>query len=103
MLNQLDYTVFLDVFELERFPYPWPTPDMKIYKSYFPCGYEEAIKDTPVKHGIFVQCLNGSVDEASKFFFQNLQKVIASFQNINFATKYSKCQTIRISDEAQYF
>lgn len=53
-----------DVWELKRFQYPWPTSDMKIYKDYFPCGYEGAIEDTPVKHGIFVQCLNGSIEEA---------------------------------------
>ena len=37
---------------------------MKIYKDYFPCGIESGIESTPVKHAIFVQCLNGSQKEA---------------------------------------
>ncbi|XP_052794362.1 uncharacterized protein y4mH-like [Mya arenaria] len=45
---------------LEEFKYPWPTPDMQIYKDYWPCGLERNIKNTPVKHAVFVQCLNAS-------------------------------------------
>lgn len=52
------------VWALEKFSYPWPTPDMRIYKDYYPCGIESGIEGTPVKHAIFVQCLNGSVEEA---------------------------------------
>ncbi|WAQ98381.1 Y4MH-like protein, partial [Mya arenaria] len=44
----------------EEFKYPWPTPDMQIYKDYWPCGLERNIKNTPVKHAVFVQCLNAS-------------------------------------------
>lgn len=52
------------VWDLQKFSYPWPTPEMKIYKNYYPCGLEQAVEGTPVKHAIFVQCLNGSVEEA---------------------------------------
>ncbi|XP_053381304.1 uncharacterized protein y4mH-like [Mercenaria mercenaria] len=52
------------VWALQKFSYPWPTPDRKIYKDYYPCGLENAVEGTPVKHAIFVQCLNGSVEEA---------------------------------------
>lgn len=52
------------VWALAKFAYPWPTPDMKIYKDYYPCGLEEAVEGTHVKHAVFVQCLNGSVEEA---------------------------------------
>ncbi|KAH3842312.1 uncharacterized protein y4mH-like isoform X1 [Dreissena polymorpha] len=49
---------------LDKFPYPWPTADMSIYKDYYPCGLENAVADTPVQHAIFVQCLNCSAEEA---------------------------------------
>ncbi|WAQ98378.1 hypothetical protein MAR_022751 [Mya arenaria] len=49
-----------DVWALEKFKYPWPTPDMRIHKDYWPCGLEKNIKDIPVKHAVFVQCLNAS-------------------------------------------
>lgn len=52
------------VWALAKFAYPWPTPDMKIYKDYYPCGLEGAVEGTHVKHAVFVQCLNGSVEEA---------------------------------------
>ena len=55
-----------DVYEYERFSYDWPTPDLKIYRNYFPCGLENASKATPIKHAVFVQCLNGSPEEAGR-------------------------------------
>ncbi|WAQ98380.1 Y4MH-like protein [Mya arenaria] len=48
------------VWALEKFKYPWPTPDMRIHKDYWPCGLEGNIENTPVKHAVFVQCLNAS-------------------------------------------
>lgn len=63
-MTDFDYVdAHFHVWELERFQYPWPTPDMRIYKNYFPCGIETASQSTPVRHGVFVQCLH-SVEEA---------------------------------------
>lgn len=62
------------VWELEKFSYPWPTPDMKnIYKNFYITDYEKAIANTPVKHAIFVQCLNASVEEA-EWMIETAQK-----------------------------
>ncbi|XP_052791612.1 uncharacterized protein LOC128225748 [Mya arenaria] len=47
-----------DVWTLEK--YPWPMPDMRIRKDYWPCVLEGNIENTPVKHAVFVQCLNAS-------------------------------------------
>lgn len=52
------------MWELKRFQYPWPSPGMTVYKDYLPHTYKSAVEDTPVKHGVFVQCLNGSKEEA---------------------------------------
>lgn len=58
-----------DIWELEKFSYPWPTPDMKnIYRDIYITDLEKAVEDTPVKHAIFVQCLNASVEEAGMLY-----------------------------------
>lgn len=61
------YILCSDVWELEKFKYDWPTPDMKIYQNFYPCGIEAASAETSVKHGIFVQSLNGNKEEAGRF------------------------------------
>ncbi|XP_045595078.2 L-fucono-1,5-lactonase [Procambarus clarkii] len=52
------------LWELGRFKYPWPTPDMTIHQDHLPQDLQQAMKDTPVTDVIFVQCLNDSPEEA---------------------------------------
>ncbi|KAG7165277.1 hypothetical protein Hamer_G021487 [Homarus americanus] len=55
---------FVDLFELKRFQYPWPTPDLCIYRDHQPEDLWDAMADTGVKDVVFVQCLNDSPEEA---------------------------------------
>ncbi|XP_066968587.1 L-fucono-1,5-lactonase-like isoform X2 [Macrobrachium rosenbergii] len=52
------------IWELERFQYPWPTPDMVIHRNHQVKDLLAAASETPVKQFVFVQCLNDSPDEA---------------------------------------
>lgn len=56
--------MYLDIWDLEKFEYPWPTPDdTTLYKNFTLEHYSEATKNTPVKHAVFVQVLNKNTDE----------------------------------------
>ncbi|XP_077967194.1 L-fucono-1,5-lactonase-like [Styela clava] len=47
------------VWELEKWKYNFPTPSMKeIYRNFYVSDYEEDLKKTPIKHGIYVQVEN---------------------------------------------
>ncbi|CAL4131077.1 unnamed protein product [Meganyctiphanes norvegica] len=63
------------MWELSRFQYPWPTPDMLIGVDHLAVDLMEAVKDSPSKGDfIFVQCLNESPEEA---------KWVQSLANVN--------------------
>ncbi|KAL3871781.1 hypothetical protein ACJMK2_039758 [Sinanodonta woodiana] len=52
------------IWDLQKFKYPWPTPDMAIYRNYSPEILWSEMQETPLRYGIFVQCLNRSTNEA---------------------------------------
>lgn len=52
---------------------------MKIYQNYYPCGLERGVEGTPVKHAIFVQCLNGTVEEAGIGLHRYIDNVYIAF------------------------
>ncbi|CAG2212622.1 L-fucono-1,5-lactonase-like [Mytilus edulis] len=53
------------IWELDRFDYSWPTKDDKtLFKNFQIEELEEAVKATPVKYAVFVQCLNNKPEEA---------------------------------------
>ncbi|KAK7066862.1 hypothetical protein SK128_024506 [Halocaridina rubra] len=56
-----------NIWELDKFEYPWPTPDLTIYKTHVIKDLVAATSSTPVKQHIFVQCLNDSPEEARDF------------------------------------
>ena len=69
MLNLIIiFTLFFsDVYDLQKFDYPWPTPDMvPLYRNFTPADLHDEISSTPVKHAVFVQCLNASPQESSE-------------------------------------
>ena len=57
----------VDIWELDRFEYLWPTPDIPVlYRNFTADELKVQMKDTPVKHGVFIQVLNDKPEEASK-------------------------------------
>ncbi len=47
-----------DIWELARFPYKFPSPDLEeLYKDFTLSDLESAMRDTPVRHAVFVQVL----------------------------------------------
>ncbi|OWF37370.1 uncharacterized protein LOC110467504 [Mizuhopecten yessoensis] len=53
------------IWDLQKFKYPWPTlEEGPIFRRVTAGEYVNNLKDTPVKYGVFVQCLNGNPDEA---------------------------------------
>ncbi|XP_014675074.1 PREDICTED: uncharacterized protein y4mH-like [Priapulus caudatus] len=62
--------VILDLWELDRFNYKWPSPDLNlIYRNFYPTDLEKAMSPTPVRSVIAVQVLNDSEIET----WHNLQ------------------------------
>ncbi|XP_076048123.1 L-fucono-1,5-lactonase-like [Oratosquilla oratoria] len=51
------------LWNLKRFKYDWPTPDMAIYKDFNAEDLKRQIEKGPVKEVIYVQCLNNSPEE----------------------------------------
>ena len=63
---------FADIWDLQNFQYPWPTAaEAAIFKNFSPKELQENLTKTPVRHAVFVQCLNGSPDEASNSGIEN--------------------------------
>nr|XP_022323194.1 uncharacterized protein LOC111124546 isoform X1 [Crassostrea virginica] len=53
------------IWDLQNFQYPWPTAaEAAIFKNFSPKDLQENLTKTPVRHAVFVQCLNGSPEEA---------------------------------------
>lgn len=53
------------IWDLDEFNYSWPSADTpELYKNFTVKQYHESLQGTPVKYGIFVQCLNKHPGEA---------------------------------------
>ncbi|XP_047496885.1 uncharacterized protein LOC125044325 isoform X3 [Penaeus chinensis] len=53
------------LYELGRFKYPWPTPDLTaIFKDHRVEDLWAAMEPSPAREVVFVQCLNDSPEEA---------------------------------------
>ncbi|XP_060083912.1 L-fucono-1,5-lactonase-like [Ylistrum balloti] len=53
------------IWDLQKFDYPWPTSqEGPIYRNVSPKEYVNSLNGTPVRHGVFVQCLNGNPEES---------------------------------------
>ncbi|XP_048777701.1 uncharacterized protein y4mH-like [Ostrea edulis] len=53
------------IWNLKKFQYPWPTSaEAAIFRDFSACELEDNLKKTPVRHAVFVQCLNGTPEEA---------------------------------------
>ncbi|XP_069115769.1 L-fucono-1,5-lactonase-like [Argopecten irradians] len=58
------------IWDLDHFKYPWPTSNEgPIFRTVTAAEYVDNLRKTPVKYGVFVQCLNGHPDE-SKWVMQ---------------------------------
>lgn len=53
------------VWDLTKFQYPWPTAtEAAIYRNFSPDDLQQNLANTPIRHAVFVQCLNGTPEEA---------------------------------------
>ncbi|XP_061165244.1 L-fucono-1,5-lactonase-like [Saccostrea echinata] len=53
------------IWDLKKFQYPWPTSaEEAIFQNFSPHDLETNLTKTPVRHAVFIQCLNGTPDEA---------------------------------------
>jgi len=53
------------VWDFKNFSYNWPTSDLEaIYRPFSLTDFEQEKAPTPVKYGVFVQCLDRTPDEA---------------------------------------
>ena len=60
-----------DIWDLEKFQYDWPDAETpKLFRDISIEEYELEIRETPVKHAVFIQILNGNPDEASEWLRQ---------------------------------
>lgn len=58
-----------DIWDLKKFQYPWPTAEEEaIYRNFSPDDLQQNLANTPIRHAVFVQCLNGTPEEASNAF-----------------------------------
>ena len=65
----LSLPFLIDIWELERFKYFWPTEAEKeagLFKDFTIEEYNRQRGETPVKYGVFIQVLNHSPEEAGK-------------------------------------
>ena len=60
---------FSDIWDLKNLQYDWPTEsEAPIFRHVSADEYATHIEQTPVKYGVFVQCINDSIDEARMMF-----------------------------------
>ena len=53
---------------MNNLQYDWPTEnESPIFRNFSADEYAQNIKQTPVKYGVFVQCINDSPTEARMF------------------------------------
>ncbi|XP_033753661.1 uncharacterized protein y4mH-like [Pecten maximus] len=53
------------IWDLDKFKYPWPTSaEGPIFREVTADEYVNNLQKTPVRYGVFVQCLNGHPDES---------------------------------------
>ncbi|CAH1787465.1 unnamed protein product [Owenia fusiformis] len=71
-MNTCDYVdTHFHIWDLKKFNYPWPDADVGlIFRNFTPGDLAKEIEDSPIKHAVFVQCLNGSPEEAEWVFKQ---------------------------------
>lgn len=63
------HILIADVWDLTKFQYPWPTAtEAAIYRNFSPDDLQQNLANTPTRHAVFVQCLNGTPEEASNTF-----------------------------------
>ena len=61
------YNLFIDIWELQKFKYDWPSESEKeagLFRNFTIEDNNRERCETPVKHAVFIQVLNHSPEEA---------------------------------------
>ena len=63
----VDGYLLTDLWDLQKFHYTWPTQDMtSLYRNFTAEQYITSAKSSGISHAVFVQVLNGHLQEAGE-------------------------------------